>query len=391
MSSGQYYDKEKVRPDNGGRYFGFDHITIYVSNALQAAAFYVGRFGMKRVGYRGLETKESDRNYASHILQQEKIFIRLVSAYNPNNKEFSEFLGMHGDAVKDIAFQVDDARSMHRKAVEKGAHSVKDPYELTDEHGTVVLATIKSYSDVTHTFVERKNYKGFFLPGYDQVAGENDPFYNITPPVKLSFIDHIVGNHPNHGMKPIVEWYESVLSFHRFWSVDDSILHTEYSALNSTVLTDFDEKIKLPTNEPAPGKKKSQIQEYVDYHGGSGVQHVALNTDNIIHSISLLRKRGLDFLSVPKSYYDKIREKLKVSPLKIAEDLDELQKLNILIDYDDKGYLLQIFTKPIEDRPTLFYEVIQRRNHSGFGAGNFKALFESIEREQENRRNLEND
>eukprot|EP01120_Amphizonella_sp_Union-15-10_P006873 TRINITY_DN2269_c0_g1_i1.p1 TRINITY_DN2269_c0_g1~~TRINITY_DN2269_c0_g1_i1.p1 ORF type:complete len:193 (-),score=38.19 TRINITY_DN2269_c0_g1_i1:27-605(-) len=190
-------------------------------------------------------------------------------------------------------------------------------------------------------------------------------------------------------MDPMVSWYERILSFHRFWSIDDTILHTDYSALNSTVVTDFDETIKMPINEPAPGKKKSQIQEYVDYHGGSGVQHVALNTSDILHAIRCLKDRGLEFLSVPQTYYDRVRERLKTAPIKVTEDLDEIQRLNILIDFDDKGYLLQIFTKPVQDRPTLFYEVIQRHNHYGFGAGNFKSLFEAIEKEQDKRRNLD--
>lgn len=217
---------------------------------------------------------------------------------------------------------------------------------------------------------------------------EEDPLARITPAVGLNFIDHIVGNQPDHEMIPVVEWYEKMLDFHRFWSVDDSMIHTEYSSLRSVVVTDFDEVIKMPINEPAQGKKKSQIQEYVDYWGGGGVQHVALNTTDIITAVTHMRSRGLQFLTIPDSYYKNLREKLKSSPVQVKEDLDVLQKLHILIDYDDKGYLLQIFTKPSQDRPTLFYEIIQRNNHQGFGAGNFKSLFEAIERDQAERGNL---
>jgi len=379
--------KKGDRPE-GTKYYGFDHLTLYVSNALQASTFYVGRFGMKRVAYQGLETKQSNRNRASHVLQQGRIIFKLVSAYNPGDEEFNTFMGAHGDAVKDIAFSVENARALYKRVLDAGAESVKEPYELSDENGKVVIATIKSYGDVTHTFIERRDYHGVFLPGYEPVDGDKDPFTKITAPVELGFIDHVVGNHPDHCMTPIVEWYEKVFNFHRFWSVDDSIMHTDYSALNSTVMTDYDEVIKLPTNEPAKGKKKSQIQEYIDYHGGAGVQHVALNTSNILHSVALLKQRGLDFLTVPRTYYDRLREKLKTAAIKVEEDLDEVEKLNILIDYDEKGYLLQIFTKPVEDRPTLFYEIIQRHNHYGFGAGNFKSLFEAIEKEQDRRGNL---
>jgi 4-hydroxyphenylpyruvate dioxygenase len=206
----------------------------------------------------------------------------------------------------------------------------------------------------------------------------------------LDFIDHIVGNQANDQMTPVVEWYEKMLGFHRFWSVDDKMIHTEYSSLRSIVVTDEDEKVKMPINEPALGKKKSQIQEYVDYHGDAGVQHIALNTRDIIHSVTCLQARGVKFLKAPKSYYTTLKEKLSASPIKVKEDLDALEKLNILVDFDDKGYLLQIFTKPVEDRPTLFYEIIQRNNHQGFGAGNFKSLFEAIERDQAERGNLTN-
>jgi len=271
--------------------------------------------------------------------------------------------------------------------VERGAKSVQEPKTLTDDFGTVIIATVQTYGDTTHSFVERKNYTGRFMPGFKSVD-EEDPFEKLSPPVGLSFIDHCVGNQPLHAMEPLCQWYEKSLDFHRFWSVDDSVIHTEYSSLKSIVMTDFDQVIKMPINEPAVGKRKSQIQEFVEYFGGPGVQHIALNTEDIVAAVQTLRARGVRFLSVPSTYYTALKQKLALAPIKVKEDLDVLENLKILIDFDDKGYLLQLFTKPVEDRPTLFIEIIQRNNHQGFGAGNFKSLFEAIEREQELRGNL---
>lgn len=262
-----------------------------------------------------------------------------------------------------------------------------EPTTLKDEQGSVTIATIQTYGDTTHTLVQRGDYKGFFLPGYvDHPL--RDPINKVLKDTNVLYIDHVVGNQPDNEMEPTVEWYEKMLDFHRFWSVDDKIIHTEYSSLNSVVVTDFDENVKMPINEPAKGKKKSQIQEYVDYYIGAGVQHIALRTENIIEAITALTERGVEFLSVPKSYYNNLRKVIPELSIEIKEDLDTLEKLKILIDYDDKGYLLQIFTKPVEDRPTLFFEIIQRRNHWGFGAGNFRSLFKAIEDEQAKRGNL---
>lgn len=269
----------------------------------------------------------------------------------------------------------------------RGAESVQEPKEESDEHGSVVTATVKTYGDTVHTFVERHAYKGVFLPGY-RAVDKVDPLATLLPSPGLQFIDHIVGNQPDLKMNEACDWYEKTLGFHRFWSVDDSQIHSEYSSLRSIVMTDYDEVIKMPINEPAAGKRKSQIQEYVDYHGGAGVQHIALNTNDIITALKNLKARGSEFLTVPDAYYDNLKARLAKSPVQVKEDLDVLKSLSILVDFDDKGYLLQIFTKPVEDRPTLFYEVIQRNNHSGFGAGNFRALFESIEAEQAKRGNL---
>lgn len=369
-----------------GNFTAYDHITFWVGNAKQAAFFYSTRFGMEIIGYRGLET--GSRDVVSYALRSNDIIFVLQSALNPDNKPFSEFLGKHGDGVKDVAFTVDDARVVWKRAVERGARSVREPWEEADEHGTVVFATIATYGDTEHTFVQRAGYvKGSFLPGY-KVPESRDPLSALLGPTKLNFIDHIVGNQPDNEMVSACDFYEKCLGFHRFWSVDDSQMHTEYSALRSIVMASYDEKIKMPINEPAVGKKKSQIQEYVDYWGGAGVQHIALNTDDVLTAVKNLRSRGVEFLTIPDTYYTNLSLRLKTSRTKVTEDIALLKELQILVDYDEDGYLLQIFTKPLEDRPTLFIEIIQRKNHQGFGAGNFKSLFEAIELEQDKRGNL---
>nr|NP_001104220.1 uncharacterized protein LOC100126650 [Xenopus laevis]AAI53802.1 LOC100126650 protein [Xenopus laevis] len=370
-----------------GRYLAFDHITFYVGNAKQAAAYYATRFGFEPIGYRGLET--GHRDVASHVVRSHNATFVFQTPLNPGSHPISDHVALHGDGVKDVAFQVEDCRGIYQRAVERGAKSVRAPWEESDEFGTVVMATIQTYGDTTHTFVERTNYKAperVFLPGYRTCEPE---FINtVLPEVHLLNVDHVVGNQPDNMMTPVAEWYEKMLMFHRFWSVDDTQMHTDYSALRSIVVTDYDENIKMPINEPAPGKKKSQIQEYVDYYGGAGVQHIALRTDDILRDVTAMRKRGLEFLTIPRTYYKNLRARLAMSAVKVEEDLAEIEKLSILVDFDEEGYLLQIFTKPLEDRPTLFIEIIQRHNHQGFGAGNFKALFESIELEQAQRGNL---
>jgi len=310
-----------------------------------------------------------------------------ISSLSPENAEFGKHNEKHGDGAKDVAFTVDDCRKVYARAIRGGAVSVVEPHVEKDDEGSVVLATIKTYGDTTHTLVERKDYMGAFLPGYKKVE-DNDPLTTFAPPVGLGFIDHCVGNQPDEEMEKVAKFYEESLEFHRFWSVDEDVLHTEFSALRSIVMTDWHERVKMPINEPAPGKKKSQIQEYVEFYGGPGVQHIALNTPDIISAVSSLKARGTKFLTVPKTYYTALREKLSKSPVNVKEDLDKIEELDILVDYDDQGYLLQIFTQPVEDRPTLFYEIIQRNNHQGFGVGNFKALFEAIERAQDARGNL---
>jgi len=342
--------------------------------------------GFQPLAYRGLETGE--RQVATRVVKQNEIIIAFSSALNPVENEISSRVAVRGDAVRDVAFRCLDVVALYDKAISRGAKSIAAPKTLTDEFGSVITATVQTYGDTTHTFVQRDGYTGVFLPGFKAVTTK-DPLAVSLPCPGLAVIDHCVGNQPDLQMGDAVSWYEKILDFHRFWSVDDSQIHTEYSSLRSIVVADFDERIKMPINEPAQGKKKSQIQEYVDYHGGAGVQHVALRTENIIHALEVLHARGMEFLTIPKAYYDDVRIRLAKSPVQVKESIDELQRLNILIDFDDSGYLLQIFSKPVQDRPTLFYEVIQRRGHQGFGAGNFKALFEAIERDQAERGNLE--
>jgi len=368
---------------------GFDHLLLYVGNAKQAADWYVARFGFTHVAFANLVT--GSRAVATHVVRQNKILLAFASALNPSgpvSKEIGAHMQTHGDAVKDVAFTVDDCRGIYDVAVRRGAVSVKAPYDMKDEFGVVTMATIRTYGDCTHTFVQRNNYTGVFLPGFRAIT-EVDPFVSFAGPAGLDFIDHCVGNQDDNAMMPVVQWYEQVLQFHRFWSVDDSQVHTEYSALRSIVMVDYDRVIKMPLNEPAEGRRKSQIKEYCEYHGGAGIQHVALNTRNIINAVNMLRKRGVKFLTIPATYYKNLRERIAKSPVKdkLKEDINVLEQLHILVDFDDQGYLLQLFTEPVEDRPTLFYEVIQRENHEGFGAGNFKALFESIEIQQAERGN----
>lgn len=368
----------------GGKFLCFDHLKFWVGNAKQAASFYCARMGFEPLGYRGLET--GSRRTAAHAVKQNKIVFVFESAYEPDEEEIAGHLSRHGDGVRDIAFRVEDLDTIVKIAKERGAEVIKEIWEERDEHGVVRFATLKTYGDTHHTLIDRTKYKGTFLPGFKDVHG--DALTKNLPRIGLNFIDHVVGNQPDKQMEPVAKWYEKCLQFHRFWSVDDSQLHTEYSALRSIVMTNWEETIKMPINEPAPGKRRSQIQEYVEYYGGAGVQHIALNTDDIISAIQNLRARGVEFLDVPDSYYDMLKTRLKSSGVKILEDLNTLQKLKILIDYDENGYLLQIFTKNMQDRPTLFIEVIQRHNHNGFGAGNFQALFEAIELEQAKRGNL---
>jgi len=357
-----YTDKGE-KPDVG-KYVSFDHMRFWVGNAKQAATYYCARFGFEPFAYKGLET--GSRDIASHAVKQNKIIFVFESPYNPTGaitEELGEHQMKHGDGVKDIAFEVEDCVKLYHKTVERGAISVKSPWEETDKDGVVTYARIKTYGDTIHTFIERTKYKGLFLPGFAPIKTV-DKLLTKLPQPQLQFIDHVVGNQPNLQMTPVAESYEKGLMFHRFWSVDDSQINTEFSSLRSIVVTNFEETIKMPINEPADGKRKSQIQEYVDYYGGAGVQHIALNTNNIIEAIQALKERGTEFLSIPDSYYDALRVRLQLSKVKVLESIDVIQQLKLLVDYDEDGYLLQIFSKPCQDRPTLFIEIIQRRNFS---------------------------
>ena len=354
---------------------GTDYVEFYVGNAKQAAHFYKTAFGFQSHAYAGLETGMKDR--ASYVLKQDKIRLVLTTALN-SNSPISEHVKKHGDGVKIIALWVEDVRSAFEETTKRGAKVFMEPTVEKDEHGEVVRAGIYTYGETVHMFVERKNYKGAFLPGYKEWKSDYNP-----APVGLKYVDHMVGNVGWNEMNTWVKWYEDVMGFVNFLSFDDKQITTEYSALMSKVMSNGNGRIKFPINEPAEGKKRSQIEEYLDFYEGSGVQHIAVATDDIIKTIADMRSRGIEFLSTPpQAYYDAIPERLKDHMHKFKEDINVLQKLGIMIDADDEGYLLQIFTKPIEDRPTLFFEIIQRMGARGFGAGNFKALFESIEREQ---------
>lgn len=379
------YERPSQRPEIGA-FYGFHHIRFYVTNAKQAATYYITRFGFQPHAYSGLETGSTSE--CIQVVKNGDVLFVLCSALNPDpTHPIVQHVANHSDGVKDVAFSVDDTRGIYEKAIARGAESVKAPEELKDEHGSVLTASIKTYGETIHTFVQNVDYTGPFLPGFKRITVP-DPISALLPEVKLEFVDHVVGNQPENEMTPTADWYNRVLDFHRYWSVDDSQLHTEFSSLRSIVMVDYDEVVKMPINEPAPGKRKSQIQEYVDYYGGAGVQHIALRTEGILSTIAAMRKRGAEFLEIPEGYYKTLRNRLEHSPCRVTEDLTLIEELNILVDFDDQGYLLQIFTKPIEDRPTLFLEFIQRRNNNGFGVGNFKALFEALELEQEKRGNL---
>lgn len=360
---------------------GTDYVEFYVGNAKQAAHFYKTAFGFQSLAYAGLETGVRDR--ASYVLKQDKIRLVLTTPLN-GDSPINDHLRKHGDGVKVVALWVEDASQSFAETTKRGAKPFMEPTVEQDEFGETVRAGIYTYGETVHIFVERKNYNGVFLPGYKEWRSDYNP-----SPVGLKYIDHMVGNVGWGEMNQWVKWYEDVMGFVNFLSFDDKQITTDYSALMSKVMSNGNGRIKFPINEPAEGKKKSQIEEYLDFYGGPGVQHIAVATDDILKTVSEMRARGIEFLSTPpQAYYDAIPERLKDHMSKFREDIKELQKLGILIDADEEGYLLQIFTKPVEDRPTLFFEIIQRMGARGFGAGNFKALFESIEREQELRGTL---
>jgi 4-hydroxyphenylpyruvate dioxygenase len=355
---------------------GFDHVGQIVGNAKQAALFYQSQLGFELVAYKGLETGERDT--VSYVVRQNKVQFVLSSPLHPDSN-LNDHLRRHGDGVHDVAFAVSDARAAWQHTTKQGAVSVREPHVFKDDHGEAILSAVQTFGDTIHTFVERKRYNGPFLPGYEAAKS-----LIKVEPIGLEVIDHVVGNQSEGQMEGVANWYQKVFGFHRLWTVDDEDIHTEFSSLRSIVVADEREIIKMPINEPAPGRRKSQIQEYVDYYSGPGVQHVALLTGDIISTVKKMRSRGVDFLPTPKTYYDEVEARVG----KIDEDMGVLAELGLLVDRDEDGYLLQIFTRPMQDRPTLFYEIIQRKKARSFGKGNFKALFQSIEREQARRGNL---
>ena len=360
---------------------GTDYIEFYVGNAKQAAHFYKTAFGFQSLAYKGLET--GSKESVSYVVKQDKIKLVLTTALN-SQSAIGEHVKKHGDGVKIIALWVEDSKKSYDETIKRGAKSYLSPTTEKDEFGEIVKSGIFTYGETVHLFIERKNYSGDFLPGFIKWESEYNP-----PPVGLKFVDHMVGNVGWGEMNTWVKWYEEVMGFVNFLSFDDKQIHSEYSALMSKVMSNGNGRIKFPINEPAKAKKKSQIEEYLDFYEGAGVQHIAIATDNIIETVKKLKSRGIDFLSAPpKEYYREIPKRLGSHMKMMKEDISELQELAILVDADEEGYLLQIFTKPVEDRPTLFFEIIQRMGARGFGAGNFKALFESIEREQANRGTL---
>jgi 4-hydroxyphenylpyruvate dioxygenase len=355
---------------------GTDYVEFYVGNARQAAYFYRTAFGMKLVAYAGPETGLRDR--ASYVVQQGKIRFVLTTALRADS-EIARHVDKHGDGIRAIALWVDDAASAWRETTQRGACSVHPPAETSDEHGRVITASIAAYGDTLHTFVERRNYSGAFLPGYRAMSEDN-----VARPVGLLHVDHIVGNVGWNAMNQWVDFYSHVMGFSLYQHFDDNDISTEYSALMSKVMANANGYIKFPINEPAEGRRKSQIEEYLDFYNGPGVQHLALATHDILTTVAKMQQQGVNFLTVPHSYYTDLQARIG----KIDEPLEELERLGILVDRDNEGYMLQIFSQPVEDRPTLFFEIIQRKGSRSFGKGNFKALFEAIEREQEARGNL---
>jgi 4-hydroxyphenylpyruvate dioxygenase len=370
---------EKLQNNPGNEFLplnGTDYIEFYVGNAKQAAHYYKTAFGYQSLAYAGPETGLKDR--VSYVLQQGKVRLMLTTALSSNH-EIAEHVKAHGDGVKILALAVDDAYKSYEETIKRGAKSYVAPYTLQDENGEVKISGIYTYGETVHLFVERKNYKGIFIPGFRKWESAYNP-----SDVGLLYVDHCVGNVGWNRMNDTVKWYEEVMGFTNILSFDDTQITTEYSALMSKVMSNGNGYVKFPINEPAEGKKKSQIEEYINFYEGEGVQHVAIATNDIITTVRALKARGVEFLDTPNAYYDDLLDRVGT----IDESIEPLRELKILVDRDEEGYLLQIFTKPVEDRPTLFYEIIQRKGAKSFGAGNFKALFESIEREQASRGNL---
>ncbi|GET41626.1 4-hydroxyphenylpyruvate dioxygenase [Microseira wollei] len=367
-------------------HLGFDYVELWVGNAKQAASFYKTRLGFSLFAYRGLET--GSRTWTSYALRQGEVTLIVSSALPPGNETFNAHLARHGDAVRDIAFRVTECELVYERAMAAGAVSVHPPQEYVDAHGRIVLATIKTVGDTTHTLIERSGDGTTFLPGFVAI-NDPDPLAGRLASVGGLSLDHIGLNIPEGDLQLLVEWYERVLGFRRFFYIDDSIVHTQFSGLRSVVIADPSERIKMPLIEPASGLRKGQVEEFLEYHGGSGAQHFAVLTDDILASSQALRERGAETLKVPSGYYQRLHKLLGMADIKLQEDVEVLAEYNIMVDFDENGYLLQMFTKPMSDRPTAFFEFLQRRTFDGFGANNFRAIFEAIEQEQERRGNLQ--
>ncbi len=355
---------------------GTDYVELYVGNAKQAAHYYKTAFGFQSLAYAGPETGNKDK--VSYVLRQHKMTFVLTTPLKGGN-EIADHIYKHGDGVKVLALRVNDAADAWEQTTDRGATSFMEPQTLKDEAGEVVISGIHTYGDTVHMFIERQNYSGIFMPGFRKWDSDYNP-----SPAGLLYVDHCVGNVGWDQMNKWVQFYEQVMGFKNILTFDDKDISTEYTALMSKVMSNGNGYVKFPINEPAEGKKKSQVEEYLDFYDGAGCQHIAIATNDIVETVSDLQSRGVEFLNIPESYYSTVLDRVG----KIDEDLEPLQKLGILIDRDDEGYLLQIFTKPVEDRPTLFFEIIQRKGAKSFGKGNFKALFEAIEREQQERGNL---
>ncbi len=355
---------------------GTDYVEFYVGNAKQAAHFYKTAFGFQSLAYAGPETGMKDK--VSYVIRQNKLTFVLTTPLRTDNP-IADHIYKHGDGVKFLSLKVEDATDAWEQTTQRGGKSYMEPTTLTDTDGEVVISGIHTYGETVHLFIERKNYNGIFMPGFKKWESSYNP-----ASTGLQYVDHCVGNVGWNQMNPWVKFYEDVMGFRNILSFDDKDISTEYSALMSKVMSNGNGFVKFPINEPAEGKKKSQVEEYLDFYNGEGVQHVAIATKNIIETVEDLKSRGIEFLNIPSSYYDTVLDRVGT----IDEDLQPLRDLGILIDRDDEGYLLQIFTKPLEDRPTLFFEIIQRKGAKSFGKGNFKALFESLEREQDLRGNL---
>lgn len=355
---------------------GTDYVEFYVGNAKQAAHYYKTAFGFQSLAYSGPET--GNKETARYVIRQNKLTLMLTTALRPDNA-IADHIYKHGDGVKVLALKVEDATSAWKETTSRGGKSYMEPTTLQDENGRVVMSGIHTYGDTVHLFIERGDYNGIFMPGFQKWQTSYNP-----PETGLLYVDHCVGNVGWNQMNPWVKFYEDVMGFRNILTFDDNDISTEYSALMSKVMSNGNGYVKFPINEPAEGKKKSQVEEYLDFYNGEGVQHCALATNDIVKTVTDLQSRGVEFLKIPPSYYETVLERVG----KIDEDLEPLQRLGILIDRDDEGYLLQIFSKPVEDRPTLFFEIIQRKGAKSFGKGNFKALFEALEKEQDARGNL---